>query len=96
MGRKFIPHSPGATDLLTYHVRPFATAPVQRKLHAALSPQGYTVISFSPGWVKTEMGGPDAPIELEPSVSAGLETLLARGPADGQHFWDYSGVQLDW
>ena len=39
-----------------------------RALANELKPLGVIVVALSPGWVKTEMGGPNA--ELSPSESA--------------------------
>jgi len=52
------------------------------------------VIAFSPGWVSTSMGGPDAPVKVEDSVEQGLATLLARTPADSGKFFSFEGGEI--
>ena len=55
-----------------------------------------TVISFHPGWVRTDMGGADADIDAVTSI-AGMRTVLASvKPADTGSFFNYDGQRLDW
>jgi len=53
------------------------------------------VNSAHPGWVKTELGGPGAPMELEdsPKTSVQLATLGADGPS-GKFF--HVADELPW
>lgn len=55
-----------------------------------------TVVSFHPGWVRTDMGGGDA--DLDPATSvAGMRTVLASvKPAETGGFFNYDGRRLDW
>ena len=52
--------------------------------------------ALSPGWVKTDMGGPEAP--LTPTVSiAGLIAVIEKlTPAVTGRFWHYDGSELPW
>jgi NAD(P)-dependent dehydrogenase (short-subunit alcohol dehydrogenase family) len=55
-----------------------------------------TVISFHPGWVRTDMGGSGADIDAATSV-AGMRTVLASvKPADTGCFFNYDGQRLNW
>jgi len=55
-----------------------------------------TVISFHPGWVRTDMGGAGADIDAPTSI-AGMRTVLASvKPADTGSFFNYDGQRLDW
>lgn len=55
-----------------------------------------TVLSFHPGWVRTDMGGAGADIDASTSV-AGMRTVLASvKPADSGSFFNYDGQRLDW
>ncbi|MCY4756244.1 SDR family oxidoreductase [Pelomonas aquatica] len=54
-----------------------------------------TVISFHPGWVRTDMGGSGADIDAPTSI-AGMRTVLASvKPADTGSFFNYDGQRLD-
>jgi NAD(P)-dependent dehydrogenase (short-subunit alcohol dehydrogenase family) len=53
-------------------------------------------ISFHPGWVRTEMGGEGADIDVATSV-AGMRTVLATlKPAHNGGFFNYDGQPLAW
>ncbi|MFG6467715.1 SDR family oxidoreductase [Roseateles sp. BYS87W] len=55
-----------------------------------------TVISFHPGWVRTDMGGAGADIDAPTSI-AGMRTVLASvKPGDTGSFFNYDGQRLDW
>ena len=55
-----------------------------------------TVISFHPGWVKTDMGGTGADIDAPTSI-AGMRTVLASvKPTDTGSFFNFDGQRLDW
>ena len=54
------------------------------------------VIAMSPGWCRTDLGGPDAPIDPVDSVRS-QQALFARlGPADSGRFVDMDGEAVPW
>ncbi len=56
----------------------------------------FTVLSFHPGWVRTDMGGPSAAVSIEDSVR-GIAEVLERERGSGQHkFLDYQGNAIPW
>lgn len=55
-----------------------------------------TVISFHPGWVRTDMGGAGADIDPATSI-AGMRTVLASvKQIDTGGFFNYDGRRLNW
>ncbi|SFD83356.1 SDR family oxidoreductase [Phytopseudomonas straminea] len=55
-----------------------------------------TVLSLHPGWVKTDMGGENAMVEVADScrgLIAQVERFAGQG---GHHFVDYQGQKIDW
>ena len=57
---------------------------------------GVTVLSIHPGWVKTDMGGAGADIDVDTSVT-GIADQLAASHGGGTHrFIDYSGREIAW
>ncbi len=52
------------------------------------------VVLMHPGWVKTDMGGPSAPLDLETSVT-GMADVLA-GAKVGLAYIDYTGAPIAW
>jgi NAD(P)-dependent dehydrogenase (short-subunit alcohol dehydrogenase family) len=58
--------------------------------------EGIFVGILHPGWVKTDMGGPSAPVTPEQSV-AGLRARIAElGKANSGAYRDYAGAELPW
>lgn len=58
--------------------------------------RGVTVLSIHPGWVKTEMGGQGADIDIETSVSGMADQLAAHVGGNAHRFIDYSGQEIAW
>ena len=62
----------------------------------ALGERKLTVLSMSPGWVRTDMGGPNAMISVEESAKGVVDVVEAKAGA-GQHgFYNYDGGALAW
>lgn len=61
-----------------------------------LSDLDISVVALHPGWVQTDMGGPNGLIDVETSAT-GLKAILDKaGKAENGKFYDYSGKQLPW
>jgi NAD(P)-dependent dehydrogenase (short-subunit alcohol dehydrogenase family) len=61
-----------------------------------LSDLDISVVALHPGWVQTDMGGPNGLIDVETSAT-GLKAILDKaGKAESGKFYDYSGKQLPW
>jgi NAD(P)-dependent dehydrogenase (short-subunit alcohol dehydrogenase family) len=58
--------------------------------------RGVTVVAVSPGWVRTEMGGPHAPLEPEPTMDQLARTLETLGPERSGTFLDFTGAPVNW
>ncbi len=54
-----------------------------------------SVISLHPGWVKTDMGGPNALIDVDTSV-AGMVTVLEAKRQPEHRFLAYDGTEVPW
>jgi NAD(P)-dependent dehydrogenase (short-subunit alcohol dehydrogenase family) len=53
-------------------------------------------VPVHPGWVRTDMGGPSAPLSPEDSVNAMRTTISALKPSDSGRFLNYDGTGLPW
>ncbi len=54
------------------------------------------VVSISPGWVATDMGGSEATLSVEASVSKMVPTIEALTDSDSGRFIDNEGNALPW
>ena len=55
-----------------------------------------TVLSVHPGWVRTDMGGEHADIDVATSVKGIADVLEAKAAAGGHEFLNYKGETLPW
>jgi len=69
---------------------------VNKSLALDLKSQGITAVVFNPGWVLTDMGGPNAMIPVEQSVKGLRQVIGKLSQADSGKFFDYDGQQIAW
>lgn len=65
-------------------------------LSQALAPRAITVVALHPGWVRTDMGGPQAALTPQESVAGLLALLQKLGQEDSGTFLDWQGDSLPW
>ncbi len=53
-------------------------------------------VSLHPGWVRTDMGGSGADIDVAASVAGMRRVIAALGRADNGAFLDYAGQAIPW
>jgi NAD(P)-dependent dehydrogenase (short-subunit alcohol dehydrogenase family) len=58
--------------------------------------QHITILSLHPGWVKTDMGGPHADIDVGTSVRGLADVLEAKAGSLAHEFLDYRGETIPW
>lgn len=61
-----------------------------------LKGKGITSVVIHPGWVQTDMGGPQAPLVPEESTGFILNTIEKISSDDNGRFLDYKGDELPW
>jgi NAD(P)-dependent dehydrogenase (short-subunit alcohol dehydrogenase family) len=55
-----------------------------------------SLLALMPGWVRTEMGGPDAPVEVAESTAGLANTIGAHAGQAGLVFVDYQDQAIAW
>ena len=61
-----------------------------------LKPKGIAAIMLHPGWVRTDMGGPNAELSVEESATSLRETLTKATLKDTGKFFDIDGSIIPW
>ena len=77
----------------SYKISKTALNMYTRTLAGRLEDKGIRVSSVHPGWVKTDMGGPDA--EMEPAEAAEHIFRLAISQVETGQFW-HKGEKFPW
>ncbi|SDR52127.1 SDR family NAD(P)-dependent oxidoreductase [Paraburkholderia tuberum] len=55
-----------------------------------------TLLLMAPGWVRTDMGGPDARLSIDESIPNLVSTIDAYEGRAGLHYLDYLGRVVPW
>ena len=53
-------------------------------------------IAFHPGWVRTDMGGTGADLDVADAVADMRRTLASLGPDDNGTFRNHDGAMIPW
>ena len=59
-------------------------------------PLGITVLILSPGWVRTDMGGPNATLSPEESVAGMIRIIDRITPEETSSWFNYDGTTVAW
>ena len=86
--------TPGGTVL--YRASKAALNSLTRSLVADLRGADITVLSVHPGWVRTDMGGPNATLDIATSVRGVVDQVEQRAGTGAHAFIDYAGKELPW
>lgn len=83
-------------DALAYRCSKAAANMVMKAAANEFGARGAIVVSLHPGWVRTEMGGPQATVGVSESVEGLRRVIAGLAPDDNGCFFDYSGRALSW
>jgi NAD(P)-dependent dehydrogenase (short-subunit alcohol dehydrogenase family) len=62
----------------------------------SLNTEKSVCVAFHPGWVRTDMGGSNADLSVEQSVTGMCSTLAGLSRKDNGSFFNFDGSKLDW
>lgn len=88
--------SPDALEVPLYKASKAALNSMVNSFVNQLATPRPTVLCMHPGWVKTDMGGPQADIDVDTSTQGMVKQLEAFSGRGGLHFINYKGETLAW
>ena len=82
--------------MYTYRSSKTALNQVVKSLSIDLKPLGISVISLHPGWVRTDMGGPNALISVDQSIDGMMSVISNTNIKNSGQFLNYDGNEIPW
>ena len=67
-----------------------------RSLAVDVRKRGLIAALLHPGWVKTDMGGPNAAIDKPTSITGMRRVIAGLTMAESGKFFGYDGVEIEW
>jgi NAD(P)-dependent dehydrogenase (short-subunit alcohol dehydrogenase family) len=81
---------------IAYRSSKAAVNMVMRSAAIDLRERGIACVVVNPGWVRTDMGGPNATLSAEASVSAMRRLIESLGLPQSGKFFNYNGREYPW
>jgi len=69
---------------------------LMRSFAARHADDGRTYLVIAPGWVRTDMGGPNASLDIETSITGVVDAMMQRSGAGGVTYVNYQNQILPW
>jgi len=79
-----------------YRASKAALNSVLRSASIELGPLGVVCMALHPGWVRTDMGGAGADLDVGDSVTSMRRVIAAANRSHNGRFLNYNGEQLEW
>jgi NAD(P)-dependent dehydrogenase (short-subunit alcohol dehydrogenase family) len=79
-----------------YRASKTALNSLMRSFAARHRDEARTLLLLAPGWVRTELGGPHAPLSIEESIPPLVRTVTAQEGRAGLQYLDHLGRTVPW
>jgi NAD(P)-dependent dehydrogenase (short-subunit alcohol dehydrogenase family) len=86
----------GSGESYSYRASKCAVNMVMKSLSIDLKPYGISVVTLHPGWVQTDMGGSNAMINTETSVTGMRQMIANTNLGTTGRFMAYDGKPINW
>ncbi len=83
-------------ELEVYRASKVALNSLMRSFAARETAVPRMLLAMDPGWVRTDMGGQRAPLDVETSVRGMADGIDARAGQTGMAFFNYKGETVNW
>lgn len=80
----------------SYRTSKTALNMINRSLSHDLAGDGIACLVLHPGWVRTDMGGGNAPLTVEESVEGLVRVIDGAGMRESGRFFNFDGEELPW
>ena len=91
----FLLHCTGG-GIYQYRASKAALNMLTRCFAVDLARSGVQAVSIHPGWVSTDMGGPNAPVTPKESIEGVIKIIQQFKDEQNGQFLDYQGNTVDW
>ena len=89
-----VARNPGGHEL--YRASKAALNSLTRGLAAELGDRRIALLTLHPGWVRTDMGGPNAAVSVEQSAQGMVDVMEREMGRPGHRFLDHTGAAIPW
>ncbi|MCW2867370.1 MAG: 3-oxoacyl-ACP reductase [Marmoricola sp.] len=95
-GQGSIANNTRVTGWEIYRASKSALNQLMRSYAARHPDDPHTLLLIAPGWVQTELGGPDAALTVEQSTRGVADVIEAHAGRGGLHYVDHRGQTVPW
>lgn len=82
--------------LYAYRLSKSALNAATKSMSIDLKNEKILCVAMHPGWVKTDMGGSHAPMDIESSCKQMIQTIFKLNESNNGSFIQYDGKSLPW
>jgi NAD(P)-dependent dehydrogenase (short-subunit alcohol dehydrogenase family) len=79
-----------------YRASKAALNTLMRSFAARHSDDPRALVIIAPGWVRTDMGGPNAVLGIEESIPRVVDVISDQSGKRGLRYLDYRGLEVPW